>query len=237
VKIKSFLVGLTFLAASSVAMSQNVELASQLQKKFPNTQITSADFINEIPGLVEVVVGKNKIIYTNAEGTLFLIGHIFDSRSNEDLTQARIDSLTSYKWSDLPLNDAIKVVKGNGSREFAVFTDPACPYCKKLEQEVAKLDNYTMYVFPTPFKPQGMQTFSKIMCESNPGKAWTDLMQKGIQPSNQGNCQLERLNRTLGFATSIGVSGTPSLLSKSGKLNPGYLPAAKLNAWLSANNK
>lgn len=225
------------LSIATGTVAANATLTESLQKKFPNTKITSANYIKEFPGLVELVVDRNKIIYTNKEGSHFMIGHIFDAKNNADATQARIDSLSSYKYSELPFEDAIKVVKGNGSREFAVFTDPACPFCKKLDVELSKLTDYTMYVFPSAFKPAGKKMFSRIQCEVNPAQAWTDWMTKGVEPKSQQSCGVDKVNRTLKLASAMGVSGTPSMLAKSGKLRPGYLPAQQLDAWLNANNK
>ncbi|WP_127471982.1 DsbC family protein [Thiomicrorhabdus aquaedulcis] len=235
--MKKTLIALALSIATTSAFSQNIELKNSLQQKFPNTKITSAEFVKEIPGLVELVVDRNKIIYTNKEGSHFVIGHVFDSSNNTDVTQARIDSFTSYNFAELPFNDAIKVVKGNGKREFAVFTDPACPFCKKLEQEINKLDNYTMYVFPTPFKPEGQAIMTRMMCESNPANAWTNYMLNGVEPQSGKMCGKESITRTLALAANIGVSGTPSLLAKSGKMQPGYAPADKIDAWLNANSK
>lgn len=233
--MKKTLLALALGLTSTLASAQNIELLQTLQKKYPNTQITSAEYIKEIPGMVEMIVGKNKIIYTNATGSHFVIGHVFEAATNTDVTQARIESLSSYDYKDLPFQDSIKVVKGNGKREFAVFTDPACPYCKRLEQELARIDNYTMYVFPLAFKPQGKVLTSKVLCQSDQGKAWTNLMQHGIAPQTKDSCGNDQIQRVLRLASEMGVSGTPALLSKKGKIRPGYMPAAQLESWLNVN--
>ncbi len=235
--MKKSLILAVLLFTTTAAFSQNVALKNSLQKTFPNTKITSAEYIVEVPGLVELVVDRNKIIYTNRDGSLFLIGHIFDTKTGGDITQQRVDSLASINYSELPFQDSIKVVKGNGAREFAVFTDPACPYCHKLEAELAKMDNYTMHVFPSTFKSAGKQIMARIYCEKNPAKAWTDFMQKGIQPTSNKQCGVDKIIRTVKLASKIGVSGTPALLAKNGKVRPGYAPAAQLEAWLNANSK
>jgi hypothetical protein len=58
--------------------------------------------------------------------------------------------LNEVKFDNLPFENAIKFVKGNGSRKLAVFSDPECPFCKKFEQELTKVDNITVYIFPYP---------------------------------------------------------------------------------------
>jgi thiol:disulfide interchange protein DsbC len=235
--MKKSLTLLALLFATTTAFSQNIDLKNSLQKKFPNTKITSAEYIVEVPGLVELIVDRNKVIYTNMDGSLFLIGHICDTKTGGDITQQRINGLASINYSDLPFQDSIKVVKGNGAREFAVFSDPACPYCRKLEGELAKMDNYTMHVFPSTFKSAGKKIMARIYCEANPAKAWTDFMQKGVQPSSNEQCGVDKITRTVKLATEIGVSGTPALIAKNGTVRPGYAPAAQIEAWLNANSK
>ncbi|GAB6071498.1 DsbC family protein [Thiomicrorhabdus hydrogeniphila] len=235
--MKKTLLTLALSLATTSAFATNWELTKSLQEKFPNTKITSADYVVEIPGLVELIIDKNKIIYTNKEGSHFVIGHVFDARNNADVTQLRIDSLSTYSYSDLPFKDAVKVVKGDGSREFAVFSDPTCPYCKKLEKELVKLDNYTMYVFPSAFHASGRTMMGRILCEKDPGKAWVDWMAKGIEPNSKGQCHTDKIQRALSLANKIGVSGTPALLSKTGKIAPGYVPAPQLNLWLNTHSK
>ncbi len=42
-------------------------------------------------------------------------------------------------------------VKGDGKRPLFVFSDLLCPYCRRLEQELERLNNVTIYayLFPT----------------------------------------------------------------------------------------
>lgn len=240
VHFKKTLLSFVLATASLSATAQNVQdtqLFKDMQAKFPNTQINSAMYVEEFPGMVELVVKGNKIIYTNESGSLFMLGHIFDTKRQLDITQERINSFMTVKYDKLPFENAIKVVKGNGSREFAVFTDPACPYCKKLEQELSKITDYTMFVFVTPFKSQGVEIAGRINCEKNPSKAWTDFMLKGIQPTSTDMCKVAETKANVELAGAIGVTGTPSLLSKNGQVRPGYAPAAQLDAWLTQVNK
>ncbi len=41
--------------------------------------------------------------------------------------------LTAIKFDQLPLNLAFRMVKGNGKRKVAYFTDPNCPYCNRSD--------------------------------------------------------------------------------------------------------
>lgn len=53
-------------------------------------------------------------------------------KDQKNLTKDLVLGQNSIDWKQLPLKDAIKTVKGNGQHVLAVFSDPNCPYCKRL---------------------------------------------------------------------------------------------------------
>jgi thiol:disulfide interchange protein DsbC len=75
------------------------------------------DSIKETPysGLYELRVAGD-ILYTDKKGDYLFIGHVYDTKSQQDLTRARIDDINKIKFSELPLDMAIKQVKGDGKR-------------------------------------------------------------------------------------------------------------------------
>ena len=75
--------------------------------------------------------------------------------------------MSRVNFEDLPLSDAIKVVKGNGERTIAIFSDVDCPYCKRLEkEELINVDNITIYTFlyPLAIHPKARAKSEKIWC-------------------------------------------------------------------------
>ena len=73
------------------------------------------------------------MIYTDAKVTYVIVGSVFDADTKQNLTDARLRQLNRVAWDSLPLDLAIKKVKGNGSRKLAIFSDADCPFCKTLE--------------------------------------------------------------------------------------------------------
>ena len=63
---------------------------------------------------------------------------------------ARTLEATSADWGALPLERAVKIVRGSGEHEVAVFTDPNCSACQALERNLEQVDDVTIYVFMTP---------------------------------------------------------------------------------------
>jgi len=137
------------------------------------------DSIRETPyaGLYEIRVG-NDILYTDKTGTYLFSGHVFNLTTSTDLTKERLEELNKIKFSDLPLDKAIKTVKGDGKRVIAVFEDPNCGYCKRFRQTTLKeTDNITVYTFMYNILADDSFTKSKnIWCSPDRSKAWEDWM-------------------------------------------------------------
>ena len=77
-------------------------------------------------------------------------GPIVDTATEVNLTEKRLQEFSKFVFKDLPFKDAIKMVKGDGSRVIATFEDPNCGFCRKQMTEVEKLDNVTIYTFLIP---------------------------------------------------------------------------------------
>jgi len=196
-----------------------------------------ADSIVKTPygGLYEVFL-DGQIIYTD-EKFSFLIskGHLFETRSQRDITQKRLDELTKVDFSTFPLNQAIKVVKGNGSRKLVVFSDPDCPYCKQLEQkELIGISDVTIYTFLYPINqlhPDSANKSRAIWCAPDRAKAWEDWMLNG-QLVKAGSCDTP-IEKLAELGRKLGVTGTPTLFFTDGKRIPGAYPAKDIENALS----
>ena len=112
-----------------------------------------------------------------ADGTL---QHIFPQTGKAE-KHLRSHQVFAVDFSGLPFNLAIKKVKGNGHRKMAYFTDPNCGYCKKLEDELKKIDNATLYLFLYPILPGSDEKIKSVWCSKNKTTAWDDLMLNNAQ--------------------------------------------------------
>jgi thiol:disulfide interchange protein DsbC len=181
-------------------------------------------------GLYEVVVGGD-IVYTDEKATHIILGHIVEPKTRKDLTQERLDKLSAIKFSDLPLDLAIKQVKGNGGngkRTIATFEDPNCTYCKKLAKELQGITDVTVYTFVYPILSQDSVDKSKaIWCAPDRAKAWNDYLVNGTAPA-AGKCDTTGLDKVMALAQKLRVHGTPAIFMADGSRTPGFLPAAQL---------
>jgi thiol:disulfide interchange protein DsbC len=228
------------LAATSVAtpaLAGDAEIRQSIESRFPGTKI-SGIAKSPVNGLFEVATDGPQgplVIYSDDKGEYVLVGDLLNLHSKRNLTRERMEKLTEVKWESLPLNDAIKVVKGNGSRKLAVFSDPDCPYCKKAEAEFAKLDDITIYTFayPLPMHPDAGRKAKLVWCSKDRAKAWQDLLLKGVVPNGKADCE-NPIDENLALGAKLRVDGTPALIFPNGKRIPGYVDAGRLETMLNS---
>ena len=163
-----------------------------------------------------------------------MVGSVVDAKTKRNLTEERIRDLMRVKFDALPFEDAIKIVKGNGKRKLAVFEDPDCPFCKRVEADIAQLDNYTLYVFLYPIEqlhPDATAKSNKVWCAKDRVKAWQDLMFKNQVPKNKGDCETP-IGRNIALANQLNINGTPALIFEDGRLAPGAIPKEQIEKFL-----
>lgn len=215
------------------AASPEDTIRQTLNERIP--QLTKIDEVRTTPmqGLYEVRVGTD-VFYTDAQGNYLIQGELIDTQARRNLTEDRIKALTAVKFSDLPLNDAIKVVQGKGERHIAVFADPNCGYCKRFERDMQSVDNVTMHVFLIPIlSPDSVEKSRNIWCAKDQAKAWQDYMLKG-EKSTSATCDTKALERNLAFAHKYKITGTPTIIFTDNTRVPGAISAKDVEKRLSS---
>jgi thiol:disulfide interchange protein DsbC len=207
------------------AAAQDLDrIRADLRKKFPEAQIEAVRK-SGYGGLLEVS-GAGEIFYTDEKTTFLLLGQLIDTKSRENVTEARMRKLSAIKFDSLPLESAIKVVRGNGSRRIAIFADPNCGYCKRFERELVNVPDITVYTFLYPILSQDSTDKSKaIWCSTDRTKAWMDLMIKDTQPAGPANCDTP-IDKVLAFGRDKRITGTPTIFFEDGERVPGAIPMA-----------
>lgn len=230
-KLKFVAVVLPLVVAVSAHANPD-KIREAITKSFPGMEIKS---IQPAPtsGLWEVFNG-NEILYFDSEAKFFFPAPLIDVASKANLTQARLDKLLVVDFKSLPTGDAIKIVKGDGSRKLAVFADPRCGYCKKLETEIAGLTNATVFVYLTPILgPESVTKASAIWCAPKPAEAWDKFMLSNIEPpARSDKCDATAVTNNQALAKKVGVRGTPTLVFEDGTRSYG-LPLPALDARLN----
>jgi thiol:disulfide interchange protein DsbC len=235
-KTKLALLLATGLITSCVGAQNSVEatIRKAIEPRLGGAKIES---IKETPygGLYELRVAGD-ILYTDKKGEYLVIGQVYDAKTTRNLTRERIDDINKVKFSDLPLEDAMKQVKGDGKRVIAVFEDPNCGYCKKLRQTTLKdLNNVTIYTFMyNILAPDSFDKSRNIWCSPDRMKAWDDWMINGkAAPAAPANCQAPN-DKVLALGQKLRIQGTPAIFFVDGSRIPGAIDLPALEKKLES---
>ncbi|TXF11202.1 DsbC family protein [Pelomicrobium methylotrophicum] len=233
--MRKLVVSIIAITAASAVFAGAGDVEKRLKEQYPATRITEVRE-SAIKGLYEVVMGRN-VAYTDESGRYMLFGRLYDMKEQKDLTALRLEEVNKIDVSALPLADAIKTVKGDGSRTLYVFSDPDCPFCQRLEREtVPLLDNVTIYTFLYPLEglhPDAPAKSRRIWCAQDRYEAYRAYMEKGTLPANDGSCP-NPVDRNVRLGAGLGIDGTPTIILGDGWRVSGFLPAAELERRLAA---
>ena len=221
------------------AWADEASLRKTIETAYPKMHVQS---VAKTPyaGLYEVFL-DGQIIYTD-EKFSFLIaeGRLVDPRNKRDITSERLEELTRVDFSALPLNQAVKVVKGNGSRKLAVFSDPDCPFCKRLEQnELSGITDVTIYTFLFPLEqlhPDAGNKSKAIWCAPNRAQAWENWILRGQLAQGSTSCETP-LAKNAALGKKIAITSTPTLIFSDGRRMLGAYPAQEIEKALDAAAK
>ena len=221
--------GVTPAAAASADASTLVE---RLQALYPATRF-GAIHPTAWPGVFEVAMGAN-LAYVDATGRYFLFGHLYDMRQQRDLTAERKDAMARIDFGSLPLADALTEVRGKGTRRLAIFSDPDCPYCRRLEAELRGLDDITIHTFLMPLAslhPAARGKAVSVWCATDRLATWQALMLRDALPP-QADCP-HPVDRNVALGEQLGINGTPTLIAGDGRVLAGAASRDQIEAWLS----
>ena len=139
------------------------------------------------------------------------------------------------EFSKIPLNDAVVLGSRSAKKKVVVFTDPDCPYCRSLHEEMKAVIGkrkdiaFHLILFPLPSHQQAYKKAQAVLCE----KSLTLLDDAfGGKPVPEPTCGNDAVERNLALGKEFGITGTPTLIREDGIMASGALPADKLIDWI-----
>jgi thiol:disulfide interchange protein DsbC len=220
-------------ASTAPASEPAATIRRTIESRFPGTHVLDVRPA-PIAGLYELFMG-DQIVYSDPTGNYVLVGSMLNTENKENLTNASMDERGRIDFKTLPVKEAIKVVKGNGSRVFAVFSDPDCPYCQQLEKSLLSVNDYTMYVYLYPIAqlhPQAPVKAHAIWCAPDRSQAWNEWMQQKKLPPTK-TCSGDPIDSLQKLGDTLHINSTPTLFFANGTRLAGALPAADLEKKLA----
>lgn len=190
-----------------------------------------------IPNIYEAMYGT-EVVYVSADGKYFISGDLIDLDTRKNLSNIAKQSIRK-KILDKQDNKPIIFKAKNEKHKLTVFTDIDCPYCAKLHREVPKLNEAGVTVEYLMFPRAGLASNSykkavSVWCADDQQTAMTKAKKREtIEDKTCDNPITAQYN----LGGDIGVTGTPALITGTGKLIPGYIPADRLVKMLEADSK
>lgn len=226
--------GLFALLVALPAAADEAVIRKNLAQRLPDLPKIDEVSKSPIPGLWEVRIGFD-VLYTDAEGSYVVEGSIIDTKTRSNLTRERVAKLTAIKFDDLPLKDAMVYKQGTGKRRLAVFADPNCGYCKRLERDLVALKDVTIYNFVYPVLGPDSDVKSRaIWCAKDAPKTWRAWMIDGVAPQRaMGQCDTAAIERNVSFGRKYRINGTPALVFEDGDRVSGAMTGADLEKRLA----
>jgi len=225
-KIASVSASLALVCALAIPAhaQQEERIKAEIKKNAPEATVESVRKIT-YGNLYELLVGGD-IYYTDETGSFIIGGPLIDLKTKTNVTELRMRTINAVKWSELPLEDAIKITRGNGSRKIAIFEDPNCGYCKRFERDLQGVSDITVYVFLYPIlSPDSVEKSKAIWCSKDPGKSWIDTMTKESVPGGDKSCPTP-LDQNIAYGREKRITGTPTIIFEDGERIPGAISMA-----------
>lgn len=216
------------------AVADETLVAYLFKQRFPQSQVENVAKA-PVADLYEVYA-DGRLWYVDSAVEYVFQGTLTEVRSRRNMTEERLKRLLAVPLDRLPLDLSFQVVRGNGSRRLAVFTDPECGACRDLERELARVANTTIHVFLLPQEQlhRGSTVIStRIWCAEDPGQAWVDSMVQGQAAQGPEGC-ITPLPQIAELARRLRIAGTPTMIFADGTRIAGAVSARTIDETLDA---
>ena len=225
----ALLAALSMMGVAQAQSKAGGSVEDGIRARFEQRFNAKPDSVTRTPfGLWEVVIGTEIYYVDQAVGYAF-DGRVIDAKTREDLTAKKREELMRVDFKSLPLDQAVKTVRGDGSRTLVTFEDPNCGFCKKLHKDLTGLKNVTIYTFLYPILSQdSMEKSRAVWCSKDRAKAWEELMADGKAPLMPAADCKDPVQQVMELGRKLAVNGTPTLVFRDGRRMPGAVPLEKV---------
>ncbi len=188
----------------------------------------------EMPGIwaVEAEKGNRKFsLFIDYSKSYVVTGNIYRLADKKNITREEMARNDHVDVNSIPLGDALVLGNPKAKTRVIVFTDPECPFCRKLHAELKKViaadPQIAFYIklFPLKIHPNSYSAAKSILCSRSLDLLEASYAGKEVPPPL---CTAPEIDDNLALAAKLGIHATPTLILPDGKILPGYRSADDL---------
>jgi thiol:disulfide interchange protein DsbC len=225
-KTRTILVPLLAALATSPALATDAierRMAEVVPTLSPDTIEASG-----LPGIYEVRYGTD-IFYVSEDGRYLIQGSLIDLETRQNLTEQTRRSVRAELFAEIPDAELTVYVPEREVRHVInIFTDPNCPFCRQLHEEMPTYLAAGVKVRYFMYPVLGRQS-PTIMRDVWCAESRTDAMDlaKAGRAVPSADCPTPA-DQHLALGRELGISGTPATITGGGLLISGYRPAIEV---------
>lgn len=193
-------------------------------------------------GLFEVLFEKGGgigLVFIDFAKKHLLEGQVIDLSTKQQVIAhekelPRPKQFTGVDPKLMPVQHAFTIGNPKGTKKLYVFTDPDCPYCRKLHPELLKLEklmpDLAIHIMLYPLQQLHPQAYDKArLILSSKSRQNLDKAFEGKELSKpKGEAGKAAVDAVITFAQAQGINSTPTILLPDGKLYQGPRDADSL---------
>jgi thiol:disulfide interchange protein DsbC len=246
--VSSFMAAIVLVTLCRVPMAGADEYAqlrgrleSALSASMGSVVVVDSVLETEAQELVEVSLANGLVVYATPTGEHFVVGDLYAVKADGlvNLAEQKRETERKALMDSLDVNDMIVFRPEGETRGYiTVFTDVTCFYCQKLHREVDDLNARGIEVRYLAYPRGGMDSdgarkLATAWCAEDQQDTLTKLKAGVALPIN--DCEEAPIAAQYALGQSLGVRGTPAIVTSTGQMIPGYKPADELEQLLGLN--
>ncbi|WP_018862070.1 MULTISPECIES: DsbC family protein [unclassified Thioalkalivibrio] len=198
-------------------------IEERMAEVIPNAEIDSIQETG-MEGIFEVRYGT-EIFYVSGDGKYLLQGNLIDLDTRDNLTQESLRGVRADMFAAID-DEELVVYSPNGDTRgvLNVFTDPNCPYCRELHQDIPQYLEAGIKVRYLMFPVLGRdspQIMDRIWCADDREDAMDRAKVGEKLEEIDGSCDTPQ-DAHMALGQQLNLRGTPALVTEDGQQMSGY---------------
>ncbi|WP_018872249.1 DsbC family protein [Thioalkalivibrio sp. ALJ16] len=211
------------LAVFSTPLMATDAIEEYMSRVIPDAEIDSIQS-TPVDGIYAVRYGTD-IFYVSGDGRYLMQGTLIDLETRENLTQSALSGVRADMFAALEDSELVTYAPNGDTRGVLnIFTDPNCPFCRDIHQDLPEYlaagikVRYLMFPVLGRDSPQIMD---RIWCADDREDAMDRAKAGDKLDDIDGSCATPQ-DEHMVMGQQLGLRGTPALITDSGQQMSGY---------------